>query len=244
MIGLIGSGNMAWALARGWEEPVLATDAGSGRARKLVEEVGGEALESNAELAERADVVVLCHKPYQLEQVAAEAGPHAKRVISVLGGTTLEQLRGAYPKAEVVVRALPNTPAEVRKGVTCLAEGDGTELARELFGRVGDVVVLPERLMGVAGATMGTSPAYVALLVEAHVDAAIKHGLTAEVASVLAVQALEGAAALIRHRGDDTLAVRRGVTSPGGTTARGLAALEAHGVRTALMAAMDAVMDR
>jgi pyrroline-5-carboxylate reductase len=243
MIGLVGSGNMALALARGWAEPVLATDGGSGRAKALVAEVGGEALESNAELAQRADAVVLCHKPYQLEQVAEEVAPHARRVFSVLGGTTLEQLRTSYPDA-LVVRALPNTPVEVRRGVTCLAEGDGTEEARELFGRVGDVVVMPERLMPVAGATMGVSPAYVALLVEAHVDAAIKHGLTPDLASVLAVQALEGSAALIRHRGDDTLAVRRGVTSPGGTTARGLAALEAHGVRSAMMAAMDAVMDR
>src|SRR4051794_5686488 len=239
MIGLIGSGNMALALARGWAEPVLATDSGSGRAQALVGEVGGEALQSNAELAQRADVVVLCHKPYQLEQVAAEAAPHAKRVFSVLGGTTLEQLRAAYPGA-LVVRTMPNTPVEVRRGVTCLAEGEGTEEARELFARVGDVVVLPERLMDVAGATMGVSPAYVALLVEAHVDAAVKHGLNAELASVLAVQTLEGSAALIRHKGDDTLAVRRGVTSPGGSTARGLAALEAHGVRAAIMAAMEA----
>ena len=72
-VGFIGSGNMASALARGWGDPVLATDNGSGRARALTEELGGEAVASNRELAERADVVILAHKPYQLESVAAAA---------------------------------------------------------------------------------------------------------------------------------------------------------------------------
>src|SRR3954466_3444054 len=102
MLGLVGSGNMARALARGWGEPVLATDSGSGRARRLVDEVGGEALGSNAELARRAGPRVLAHKPYQLEESAADAAPHAEHVISVLGGVTLEQLRAAYPNATVV----------------------------------------------------------------------------------------------------------------------------------------------
>jgi pyrroline-5-carboxylate reductase len=241
MIGLVGSGNMARALALGWREPVLATDSGSGRAAALVAEVGGEALASNAELAQRADVVVLCHKPYQLAQVAAEVAPHARHVVSVLGGTSLDELRAAYPEA-TVVRAMPNTPVEVRRGVTCVAEGEGADGARDLFGRVGEVVVLPERLMGAATATTGVTPAYVALLVEAHVEAAIRHGLPPAIAAQLAVEAFEGSSALLRAKGDDTLAVRRAVTSPGGSTARGLAALEAHGVRDALSAAMDAVI--
>src|SRR3954454_8175225 len=114
MLGLVGSGNMARALARGWGEPVLATDSGSGRARRLVDEVGGEALASNAELAERAGAVVLAHKPYQLDEVAADVAPHTQYVISVLGGVTLDQLRAAYPGA-TVVRAIPNTPVEIRQ---------------------------------------------------------------------------------------------------------------------------------
>ena len=113
MIGFIGSGNMARALARGWGEPVLATDSGSGRARRLVQEVGGEALTSNAELARRAGLVVLAHKPYQLEEVAADVAPHARQIVSVLGGVTLADLRAAYPEATVVC-AMPNTPVEVR----------------------------------------------------------------------------------------------------------------------------------
>jgi pyrroline-5-carboxylate reductase len=243
MIGFIGSGNMARALARGWGEPVLATDAGSGRAAALVAEVGGEALKSNAELAKRADVVVLAHKPYQLEAIAAEIGPYARKVVSVLGGVELARLHEELPDA-TVVRVMPNTPVEVRRGMTCIAEGDGAEGARELFSRVGEVAVLPERLMTAATATTGVAPAYVALLVEAHVDAAIRHGLSPALASQLAVETFEGSAALLRAKGDDTLAMRREVTSPGGSTARGLKALEDHGVRAAFHAAMDAVVGR
>src|SRR3954447_9017916 len=241
MLGLIGSGNMARALARGWAEPVYATDSGSGRARRLVGEVGGEALHSNAELAQRADVVILCHKPYQLEEVAAEIAPHAHHVISVLGSSSLESLRAAYPDA-TIAWAIPNTPVEIREGVTIIAEGDGAEEARPLFERVGHVFVLPERIMEAATATTGVTPAYVALLIEAHVDAAIKHGVPSQLATDLAVETFAGSTALVRARGGDTLAVRREVTSPGGSTARGLAALEAAGVRAALLDAMRAVL--
>src|SRR4051794_30048516 len=242
MLGLIGSGNMARALARGWAEPVYATDSGSGRARRLVDEVGGEALGSNAELAQRAGAVVLAHKPYQLAEVAAEVAPHASSVISVLGAVTLEDLRAAYPGA-IVVRAIPNTPVEIRQGVTVLAEGDGAEDARALFERVGHAFIVPERLMGPATATTGVTPAYVALLLEAHIDAAIRHGLPAALATDLAVETFAGSVALVRARGGETLTVRREVASPGGSTARGLAELEEHGVRTALMEAMRAVME-
>src|SRR5215213_2441632 len=96
-IGLVGAGNMASAMARGWGGPVLCTDSGSGRAKALTDELGGEALTSNAELAQRADVVVLAHKPAQLEALAGEMREHAKRVVSVLGGTSLDDLRAAYP---------------------------------------------------------------------------------------------------------------------------------------------------
>jgi pyrroline-5-carboxylate reductase len=232
---------MARALARGWAEPVLATDSGSGRARQLVDEVGGEALRSNAELAERAGAVVLAHKPYQLTDVAAEVAPHTEYVISVLGGVTLEQLRDAYPGA-TVVRAMPNTPVEIRQGVTLLAEGDGAEDVRPLFERVGHVFIVPERLMGAATATTGVTPAYVALLLEAHIDAAIKHGLPEPLATDLAVETFAGSIALLRVRGGDTLAMRREVASPGGSTARGLSALEDGGVRSALMEAMERVV--
>ena len=244
MIGLLGAGNMARALARGWGEPVLATDGGSGRAAELVRELGGEVL-TTPEIAARADVLVLSHKPHQLREVAAEAAPNARcAVVSVLGGTTLEDLRAAYPGANAVVRAMPNTPVEVRGGVIVIAaESDDVDFARDLFARVGRVFVLPEAKLSAATATMGVVPAYLALVLEAHVDAAVKHGLPADLASDLTIASMAGTAKLATARGGDTLAMRREVTSPGGSTARGLAALEEGGVRAAFEAAMRAVVD-
>jgi pyrroline-5-carboxylate reductase len=240
-IGLIGAGNMATALARGWGEPVLATDGGSGRARALAEELGGEAAASNAELARAADVVILAHKPAQLAEVAAEAAPHAKRIVSLLARTGLDELRAAYPGA-AVARVEPNTPVSLGAGVSALAaESDDLELVRELFERVGTVVEVPERLMTVAAAVSAVGPAYFSLVVEAWVDAAVRRGLKPALAGELVRGTMAGTAELLR--GTDTLALRRGVTSPGGTTARGLAALEAGGLRAALAEAMDAVVD-
>lgn len=240
-IGVIGAGNMGGALARGLREPVLATDGGSGRAAALAAELGGEALASNAELAERADLVVLACKPHQLDEVAAEVGGRARRVLSVLAGTPVARLREALAPAEVYA-TMPNTPVAVGRGViVCAKETPLPADVRGLLERVGRVVVLPERLMGVATATTGVTPAYVAVVAEAMVDAAVEHGLRADLAGELVVEVLAGSAELLRRHGGDTLAMRREVASPGGSTARGLAALERAGLRRAFLDAMTAV---
>jgi len=247
-VGFIGSGNMATALARGWGDPVLATDSGSGRAQRLAEELGGEALSSNRELAEKSDLVILAHKPYQLEPVAEQVGDAAKVVVSILARVTQADVRALYPSAQVFC-VDPNVPVELRQGVLAFAEPD-TEVddalyaqVRELFGRLGTVVEVPERLLPVAGACCGVGPAYWALLAEGWIDSAIRRGLKPDLATTLVIETMAGAAALLRERGGDTLAVRRSVTSPGGTTARGLRALERGGVRAALAAAMDGVLE-
>jgi pyrroline-5-carboxylate reductase len=243
-IGFIGCGNMARALARGLAEPVSATDGGSGRAAALVGELGGEAFASNAGLADRVEILVLAHKPAQLEAVAGEVGGRAARVISLLGRTSLDRLQAAYPDAEIV-RAMPNTAVEVRQGVTCLAAGGAPELgaaARALFERVGLVLELPERLIDVATAVSGVAPAYVALIAEAWIDAAIRHGLPPGPAAELVGASISGSAALLRARSMDTLTVRREVTSPGGMTARGLQALERSGLRAAFAQATEDVL--
>src|SRR6202012_5428456 len=106
-VGLIGAGNMARAMGRGWGDPVLASDSGSGRAQALVDELGGRAA-SNTEVAREADLVVLCHKPYQLKMVAREIADQVTAVVSVLGGVSSGALRSAYPGAQVL-RLVPNT---------------------------------------------------------------------------------------------------------------------------------------
>jgi pyrroline-5-carboxylate reductase len=246
-VGFIGSGNMARALARGWGDPVLCTDSGSGRARALADELGGEAVGSNRELAERSDVLILAHKPAQLAEVAWEAAGAAKAVVSLLARTPQADVRSAYPGVPVF-RIEPNTAVEVRRGVLVFAEPDAQtdpalrDRIKELFSRVGAVVDVPERLMSVAGGCSGVGPAYWSLLVEAWVDSAVKRGMPAALATELITETMSGSAELLRARGGDTLAVRREVASPGGTTARGLAALERGGVRGAFSSAMDDVV--
>jgi pyrroline-5-carboxylate reductase len=177
--------------------------------------------------------------------VSTQLAGHAKVVASVLAGVDVGRLRSAY--AVPVFRIIPNTPVEVRRGVMCYspeAEVDPRLEADvlELFGRLGTVVTVPEKLMGPAGALMGVGPAYQALLVEAQVDAGVRHGLAAPLAGRLVAETMAGTAALLETRDYDTLAIRREVTSPGGTTARGLAALERGGVRPAFQEAFDAVL--
>jgi len=248
-VGLIGAGNMARAMARGWGDPVLVSDTGSGRAQALVAELGGEAFDSNVAVAERADVIVLCHKPYHLETVAAELAGVAKVVVSVLGGTGTATVQKAYPQSEVFAM-MPNTPVELGQGVVVYAQRDaGTApdpaleaQILELFDRLGRVVAVPERLLNAATAVAGVGPAYQALLAEAQIDAAVRHGLHAELAAELVTATMSGSAALIERRDYDTLGVRREVTSPGGSTARGLDALERAGLRAAFQDAIDAVV--
>ena len=247
-LGLIGAGNMATALARGWGDPVLVHDAYRPRAEALVAELGGEVVDSNAELAQRADVLLLAHKPVGLERVAREVGSDVKGVISILGGVTLAALRGAYGGTPVV-RLIPSVPVEVRQGVTCHAidpEADAELEAQAvaLFERVGLVVDLDESHMEIATGLMSCAPAYVALVAEAQVDAGVRAGLPADVAGRLVAANIGGTAALLQARDMDTLAVRRMVTSPGGVTARGLSALEHGGVRAAFDDAMQAVVAR
>jgi pyrroline-5-carboxylate reductase len=247
-IGLIGAGNMARGLALGWGRPVVCTDVLTDRARALAEEVGGEAVGSNAEVAQRADIVFLCHKPPQLQAVAAEVAPHARAVASILAATPLASVKAAYPDRPVY-RALPSTPVEVRQGAVILAADDeqDTELdaaVREMLAELGTLVVLDDGMVDVAMGLMSNAPAYYALVVEAQVDAGVRHGLTPEQASRLVVQTMAGTAELIRRQDFDTLAVRRAVTSPGGSTARGLDALERGGLRGAFSAALDAILQR
>jgi pyrroline-5-carboxylate reductase len=245
-IGLIGSGAMARGLALGWGRPVLTTDVDAGRAQALAAEVGGEALASNAEVAQRADVVVLCHKPAQLHDVAREVEPHARAVVSILGGTPLREVKAAYPDRPVY-RVLPSTPVEVGQGAVILAADDPQDpgldgRVAELFAGLGTLVRLEDRLVDVAMGLMSNAPAYLALVVEAQVDAGVRRGIPAAQASELVVQTMAGTAELLRRRDYDTLGVRRAVTSPGGSTARGLDALERGGLRTAFSDAMDAIL--
>lgn len=248
---------MARALARGWGRPVLCSDPLPERAAALAAEVGGEALQSNAEVARRADLVVLCHKPVQLNDVASEVAQHAKAVASILAATPLQALKDAYP-GKPVYRFIPSLPVEVRQGAVVQASdpqrsveseaadrGEDLRLDQDvtdLFAELGTLVVLPDALVDVAMGLMSCAPAYIALVAEAQVDAGVRHGIPAAQGAEMVVQTLAGTAELLRRRDNDTHAIRREVASPGGVTARGLDALERAGLRAAFSDALDAVL--
>lgn len=245
-IGLIGAGNMAGALARGWNEPVLVADIDRDRAAALAEAVGGSVAGSNAELAAEAEVVVLCHKPPQLEEVANEIRDDARAIVSILGGVPVGAVEAAYPDRPVY-RFMPNQAAEVGRGVSCYVAGsraaDGPEREiLDLFGRIGIVVALPEAQMETATAVMSCAPAWFALVAEALIDAGAGHGLDREQAERLVAATVAGTGAMLVDAGLSPAELRRRVTSPGGLTERGTGVLEDSGVREAFDAAVDAVV--
>jgi pyrroline-5-carboxylate reductase len=245
-LGLIGAGNMASALARGIGEPALVHDVDEAKARSLAEELGGEAVGSNAELAERADAVMLCHKPKQLDEVAAEAGA-ARVVISILAATSTDQLAAAYPNASIY-RFIPNMPTEVKRGVLCYVAGPGAadgpeDEILELMGRTGTVIQLDdEPLIEPAMALMSCGPAFLALVAESFAEAGAAHGLAPDDAMRMVVETMGGTAEYLARHGYDGPALRSRVATPGGTTERGLITLEERGLRDVTRAAVDAVV--
>jgi pyrroline-5-carboxylate reductase len=242
VVGFCGSGSMAAAMARGLTgevEGLLFTDSGSGRAAALAEEVGGEAVGSNRELAERADVAVLAVKPAKLDEVAAELGK-AKAVVSLLGATSLDRVRELFPEVEVA-RVMPNMAVEVRRGVLCVAGALSAEL-RAMLALLGHVVELPDAKFDAATAVMGCAPAYLALAVEAIAAAGAEAGLDAGLARELVVETTAGTAELLRER--HPAEVREAVASPGGSTEAGLEALDREGAQGAFEAAVRASLER
>jgi len=218
---------------------MLFSDSGSGRAQALAEELGGE-VASNEEIASQVDLVLLAVKPNKLEAVAPELAA-AKEIVSVLAATPLEQLQAALPEAEQVLRVMPNVGVEVRQGVLCVA-GSASAAGREKLELLGHVVELAEEDFDAATAVMGCSPAYLALAVEAIADAGAADGLDPALARELVVETAVGTAELLRRHPPE--AVRKAVASPGGSTEKGLGALDREGAREAFTAAVEASLEK
>jgi pyrroline-5-carboxylate reductase len=253
-LGFVGAGNMAGGLARGWAaardeagapEAMLFADADPEKARRLAEEVGGEAVEGNLALADQSDLVVLAVKPNVLDEVVPDLAKAGTPVISILAGTSLETLHTALPGLDLI-RVMPNLGAQLRQAVLCVAYGrtvgdDERKRAAELLGLVGEVVELDEGLIDAATAIMGCTPGYLALLAEILVEAGAKEGLTEDQSRRMAAKAMSATGGLLEVREPGEL--KRAVASPGGMTEAGLKALEEHDLRGALQAAVDASLE-
>jgi pyrroline-5-carboxylate reductase len=246
-IGFIGAGSMASALARGLGEPALVYDPDHDRSAALAEEIRGEVADSNAALAAGSDLVVLCHKPAKLDEVAAEVAGAASAVASIVGATSIVQIEAAYPGVPVY-RFMPSIPVEVGRGVLCYATGTHAAAGPAdevvaLFGRCGTVRALDEALFEPAMALMSCGPAFLALVVEALADAGARHGLDRREATRLVVETMAGSAAWLDANDLAADELRRRVATPGGLTERGLEALEQTGLRESFDAAVDLVIE-
>jgi pyrroline-5-carboxylate reductase len=257
-IGFVGGGNMAEALVRGLLDAGVAADAvrvsepDATRRETLGQRYGVALHGDNAELAAWADLLVVAVKPQVIEAALA---PLAERVasdalvVSVVAGVPTARVEGLLGGSVRVVRAMPNTPALVAAGATAIAAGSHAEtddlvLAEALFGAVGRCVRVAEPALDAVTGLSGSGPAYVMLMVEALADGGVRAGLGRDVAQLLAAQTVYGAAKLLLDSGEHPAVLRDRVTSPGGTTSAGLAALEAAGVRGAVIAAIESATAR
>ncbi len=180
--------------------------------------------------------------------MAAPALEPGALVISIAAGVTLAALEAAVP-GHPVVRAMPNTPALVRRGAAAISAGTHTgpehvTTAERILGSVGTVVSVPESHLDAVTGLSGSGPAYVFLVAEALIEAGVHAGLPRPISSALVVQTLLGSATLLAESSEGAEALRAAVTSPAGTTAAGLAALEAHALRSAFLEAVKAATER
>ncbi len=193
------------------------------------------------------DTVVAVKPHYVVEVCANLTAPG--RVISIAAGITIATIEAALPAGTAVIRVMPNTPALVGAGVSGLAAGsDATaadlDWAVGVLGAVGETVVVSEAQLDAVTGMSGSGPAYIFLVAEAMTDAGVRYGLPRPVAAKLAINTINGAGRLMTETGTDPVELRAAVTTPAGTTAAGLAALEAHGIRAAFSAAVGAATDR
>ncbi len=264
--GFIGMGNMAKALAAGFikngalkADRICAYAPNQEKLKRNADEIGFIPAASLAELAQKCDTLIMACKPYQIESVLKELcdlRAQGKNSCSVLLSVASGWDHAAYVSALSRLNAegsmriqfvMPNTPAMVSEGVFLFEETtslheEELKQVKEMFGRLGTVETLPSHLMGIGSAVSGCGPAFVDLLMEAYADAAVKYGIPRETTYRLIAQMVLGSAKLQQETGLHPGILKDQVCSPGGTTIRGVGALEENGFRHACISSIDAIM--
>jgi pyrroline-5-carboxylate reductase len=258
-IAFLGAGNMAEALVKGLlrakvADPaeIVCSDRRADRGPELKERYGVRFTTSNREATERADLVVLSVKPQVMNKLLDEIAPvldQKKLVISIAAGVPIAAIERKVGHGVRIVRTMPNTPALVGAGATALSPGEhATEAdlqqAKALFDAIGKTVIVDEPLLDAVTGLSGSGPAYIFLIIEALSDAGVKVGLARAQAQDLAAQTVLGSAKLLIETGEHPGRLKDQVTSPGGTAIAGLHTLEAGGLRTTLMDAVEAATTR
>jgi pyrroline-5-carboxylate reductase len=258
VIAVLGAGQMGEALISGLlragvvtPDGIIAAARRSSRADQLRETYGITVLTA-AEAAELAETLVVAVKPQDMGRLLEEISPKvtpATLVISVAAGITTAFIERKLPSEIPVVRVMSNTPVLVDEAMSVISAGphateEHLRRAEELLRPVGKVLRIPESQQDAATALSGSGPAYVYFLVEAMVDAGILLGMPRANALEMVKQAVFGAATMLRDSGEHPVLLREAVTSPGGTTINAIRELEKHGVRAAILAAIEAARDR
>ncbi|MDP8937517.1 MAG: pyrroline-5-carboxylate reductase [Actinomycetota bacterium] len=247
--GRMGEALAAGLLAAGWASApeLLVVEPVAARRAQLSERYPGLSVAAEPAPGEGAVIAV---KPVDVEAACrATAAAGVGRVLSIAAGVPLARLEEWLGPGMPVVRAMPNTPALVGSGAAAIAAGtaaseDDLAWAEQVLSAVGTVQRVDERLLDAVTGLSGSGPAYVFLMAEALIDAGVHAGLTRPVSRALVVQTLLGSARLLVESGDEPEVLRAAVTSPGGTTAAGLRALEARAIRSAILEAVDAATER
>lgn len=253
-IGFIGMGNMGYAMLKGAlnsfsPEQIIFTCPNEERCRQISEQTGVRYAASNAECANNAKYVILAVKPQVYDTVLKNIHDIVTEdsvVISIAPGITIEDIQKKLGGNIRVVRAMPNTPALVGAGMTGIsykAENfsfEERDVIEKFFSSFGRVVTVPESLMSAVVCASGSSPAYVYMFIEALADSVVKYGVARKDAYQLVAQTVMGAAKMVLETGEHPGQLKDNVCSPGGTTIKGVAALEEQGMRNALIKATDA----
>ena len=253
-LGFIGSGNMGSAILRGViaaeylkAEDMAVCDLSTRKLEELSDELPGlTCTESDVELAEMCDMIILAVKPQYLSETIDHIHDelNGTAVISIAAGWTVQQLADKLEgSGATYLRVMPNTPAMVGEGMTALCDDttfsqEDFEFAKGIFDAVGRTVVLPEKLFDGVIAISGSSPAYVYMMIEAMADAGVKEGLPRPCAYEMAAQTLLGSALMVLQSGMHPAALKDAVCSPAGTTIEAVEELERKGFRAAIMDAM------
>jgi pyrroline-5-carboxylate reductase len=256
-IAVIGAGSMGGAILQGMlaggSPPaglyVIEMDE---QRRKLFMDRGVRADPEAGPEVGGCDVVIIAVKPAQVGPLLERLSGHLtgkNLVLSVAAGVTLGFMEALLGKPLPLVRAMPNIAARVGRaavGMSCNSRVSGAqaETARRIMKSVGRVFEVEERMLDVVTGLSGSGPAYVFMMIEALADAGVLHGLPRDQAIELAVQTVYGAAELLRDGEEHPALAREAVTSPGGTTARGLQKLEERGFRDAVISAVTAAVER
>lgn len=254
-IGIVGFGNMGQAMAKGWVEKggipanhISASARDYNKLKNNCEKIGIKAVHSSLEMVKASDVIVLAVKPYQIEAVVAPLIDELQRkiIISVAAGYTNEMYQGILLDNTAVLCTIPNTPVTIGEGIVVaennhsLSDNDLNEIT-VLLEKLGRVEFVETSQLDIAGTIAGCGPAFASLFIEALGDAAVKYGLSRKEAYQLASQMLVGTGKMHLETGEHPGAMKDAVTSPGGTTIKGVSALEANGFRSAVISAIDAI---